>query len=125
MIVHKPMEMNGDDGWMLLESGGTPTKMSKKQVQSTLKSYVNSQGKLLLTWQNDIKSIESILNIISNLESTLKSIDNYTKLSYFECDKSDFQSQLEDIRPRLVGKIYLELETLRKQLKSYWLVSII
>ena len=98
--------------------------MSKRQVQSVLKSYVNSQGKLLLTWQNDIKSIESILSIISNLESTLKSIDNYTKLSYFDCDKSDFQSQLEDIRPRLVGKIYLELETLRKQLKSYWLVTI-
>ena len=97
--------------------------MSKKQVQSTLKSYVNSQGKLLLTWQNDIKSIESILRIILNLESTLKSIDNYTKLSYFDCEKSEFQSHLEDIRPRLVSKIWLEVETLRKQLKSYWLVT--
>ena len=28
MIVHKPMEMNGDHGWMLLESGGTPTMNS-------------------------------------------------------------------------------------------------
>ena len=30
MIVHKPMEMNGDDGWMLLESGGTPTETASK-----------------------------------------------------------------------------------------------
>ena len=33
MIVHKPMEMNGDDGWMLLESGRTPTRiMTSAQI---------------------------------------------------------------------------------------------
>ena len=90
-----------------------------KKKQSSLKSLVQSFGKLILSWKNDNHEIMKLFQCLDEIESTISSVKNTTSIDELSYLSTSVEIFYPFIGPKLISKLLIDRESIFTQLRNF------